>query len=226
MLTNRTFEECYLEIESIVERKRYDWTFKASLMEDFDDVKSEILTHIWKKWEMFDQTRSLGGWVSIIVKNQFANKLRNVYQSISSPCLKCACNIGGGSCSLYGEQGEDCSLFKKWYHKQRYAHDVKQPLPIENHSTEVRNRVDESYNLSNSINELHKKMKDKLTTSEFAVYDILYIQNLSESEAIKILGFKEDSGGKGRCKRIRQIKTTIIKKTKNLLQQNGMNGYL
>ena len=46
----RTFEDCYDEIEKIVEKKSYDWTLKANLLLDFDDVKSIIISHVWKKW--------------------------------------------------------------------------------------------------------------------------------------------------------------------------------
>ena len=76
----RSFEDCLPEIEIIIENKRKDWTFKASVMCDFDDVKSVIMVHIWRKWYLYNQDKPLGGWVATIVKHQFHNILRDSYR--------------------------------------------------------------------------------------------------------------------------------------------------
>lgn len=233
-ITPRTFEECYSEIEVIVEKKRYDWTMKADLMMDFDDVKNIILAHIWKKWGLYDQKRPLGGWVATIVKHQFSNILRDIYSSTSSPCTRCPCNMGDtgatnaageriGGCSLYGVQGPDCALYKVWYKTKRHSHDVRLPVPMEKHLHEIHTKPHVSFDLENSITGLHKQMKKVLTKSEWEIYHRLYVENKDEEQTAKELGFKtSESGRKMGYKRIRQVKTVIFAKAKKIMLEEGV----
>lgn len=222
-IPTRSFEECADEIVAIIEKKRYEWTFKASVMEDFDDVKIEILAHIWKKWNLYDQSRPLGGWVATIVRNQFGNKLRDIYQSTSSPCLRCPCNTGGDGCSLWGFQGVDCELFKKWYLTKRHSHDVRLPVPMENHINEVHQKPDAVFNIDGAINGFHGRIQKVLTNSEWEIYRRLFVENKSDEETASELGFKtSEKGRKMGYKRIRQVKTIIVTKARKLLKEEGV----
>lgn len=222
----RTFEECSPEIKKIINNKRYEWTFKADLMMDFDDVASIILTHVWKKWHLYDQRRPLGGWVATVTNHQFANILRDRYQSTSSPCSRCPCNMGGNACSLYGVQGQECGLFAQWYKTKRYAHDVRLPVPIENHLNEVREKPDNFFDVERATESLHSRIKKRLTNSEWDIYERLYIQNKDEEETAKELGFKtSEVGRKMGYKRIRQVKTIILQKAKQILNEEGVESF-
>lgn len=222
----KTFEECYDEIESIVEKKRQQWTFKATIMRDFDDVKMEIISHIWKKWALYDQARPLGGWVATIVKHKLSNILRDVYLSTSSPCSRCSCNLGDNLCSIYGEQGVECPLFKKWYHTKRHSHEARLPVSIEDKENKVGNLPDQSTDLEQAIGGLHDKMQESLTKSEWEIYRRLYVEHKSEDETALELGFKTtEQGRKMGYKRIRQVKTLILKKARSLILEHGVEGF-
>lgn len=225
-MTLRTFEECYPEVEAIVEKQRAQWTFKATMMRDFDDVKMEIIAHIWKKWSLYDQARPLGGWVATIVKHQFWNILRDTYLSTSAPCSRCPSNLGENLCALFGEQGVDCAIYKKWYNNKRHSHQARLPLALENHANEAYSRPDQSSDLEGAIGGLHDKMKDVLTKSEWEIYRRLFIEHKSEEEVAQELGFKTtEKGRKMGYKRIRQVKTLILKKAKGLIGEHGIEGF-
>ncbi len=220
----RTFEECYDEIAVIVEKKRYEWTFKASIMTDFDDIKSQIITHIWTKWDTYDQSRPLGGWVATIVRHQFINVLRDTYTSTSSPCARCPANLGNERCKLFEyTESQDCALFKKWYATKRHSHNARLPVTLENHMNEVQQQPDNMLDLEGAIKNLHVRMKEELTNSEWDIYHRLYIEHKTEEQTARELGFKTtEQGRKMGYKRIRQVKTLIFKKAKKLIADHGI----
>lgn len=223
----RSFEDCFEQISALVERKRMEWTFKASVYQDFDDIKQEIVTHIWKKWHLFDQERPLAAWVNTIVSNQFINILRDIYLSTSSPCQRCPCNTGNNLCSVYGEQGVACPLYKKWYGSKRYSHQAKLPVTIEDHINELQERGEDSFDFDKASLALHIKIKDRLTKSEWEIYRRLYIEHKSEEVAAIELGFKtSEKGRKCGYKRIRKVRSIVVKIAKEILKRDGVDGAL
>ncbi len=71
------FEDKIREIETALEKKRSKWDLDAVPSVDYDDIKQIIMTHIYKKWHMWDQTKAIEPWLSRVVSNQFKNLLRN-----------------------------------------------------------------------------------------------------------------------------------------------------
>ncbi len=109
------FDEAEPIIEKMLETRRRKWTLYAiSGFFDFNDVKSIIKTHIWKKFSQFDQTKPLENWVSVIINNQIRNLRRNMYDNYSRPCLKCAENQGDNLCAIFGKQNSECNIYAKW----------------------------------------------------------------------------------------------------------------
>ena len=228
-LSKRTFEECYDEIANIVERKRYDWTLKADLMMDFDDVKFIIIAHVWKKWELYDQNKSLGAWVTTVTKHQFANILRDAYLSTTPPCSRCPLNMGEGVCSRFGTVGSEespqlnCPLYARWYKTKRHSHNVRLPLPLENHVHEISNPYDSSVDIEAGVPRMHAAMKKVLRSSEWEIYRRLYVEHKSEEETAAELDLtSNDKAHKVKNKRIRQVKAIIIAKAKEILKE-GLN---
>jgi DNA-directed RNA polymerase specialized sigma24 family protein len=202
---------------------RIDWIFKASLMKDFDDIKSEILMHIWTKWHLYDESKSLSGWVSTITKNQFINILRNTYQSTSSPCLRCPCNLMNGQCSLYGEQGNECDLYAKWQKSKKYANDIKMPLALDYHLHEIKNKHSVDFNIDTAIEDLHVRMQKKLTPSEWEIYKRLYVENKDDETTAKELNFKSsEKGRKVGYGRLKKVSSISIKVAKKILTDEGI----
>ncbi len=221
---SRTFEECRPEILSIIEKKRPEWTFKASMMKDFDDIKSEIETHIWKKWDLYDQSRPLGGWVATILKHQWANILRDTYTSTASPCVRCPANLGSGRCSAFGDtESQECKLFKKWYSSKRHSHNIRLPVSIEDRMHEVEQAQDSMIDLEGAAVNLHKRLKERLTASEWEIYYRLFIQHKDEQQTANELGFKmTEHGRKMGNKRIRHVKNIILIKAREILTEYGI----
>lgn len=218
----KTFEESYAKIEEVVDRKRYQWTFNASLMESFEDFKMQTLSHIHNKWHLYNQNKSLGAWVNTVTANQFKNKLRNIYLGTASPCNICPCRQGDDLCSLFGEQkSANCGVYSDWFSSnKRHKHLARMPLAMENHHNEVNSKPSDSYNVESAAIELHSKMKPRLTPSEWDIYELLYIKNLSEDDAVRQLGLKKKTGIKNN--RIRLVKKLIVKIAKEILIEDGV----
>jgi len=76
-----------------------------------------------------------------------------------------------------------------------------------------------------AIETIHVKLKARLTDSEWAIYQRVFIMNQTDEEAAAALGFR--SSEKGRAigyKRIRQVKTLALKLTKDLIKEFGLEG--
>ena len=67
------FEDKLQEIETALEKKRNKWDLDAIPSVDYDDIKQIIMTHIYKKWHLWDQTKAIEPWLSRVVSNQFKN---------------------------------------------------------------------------------------------------------------------------------------------------------
>lgn len=224
------FEQAYWVIDSIVEKRRSQWKLNAMPYLDFDDVKSVIITHIYKKWHLYDQSKPLGAWVATVAKTQMINMLRNLYMSTAKPCARCPANMenkNGDStgCAIYGTQGPACKLYAKWESSKKNIHSAKMPLPMEHHSMEVFSKPDESLDIERALIKLHPKMKEILTDKEWTVYTMIYINGLGDDDVAEKMGYKMTEKGNGRAKngyrRLRQIESSIIQKAKDLIREIG-----
>ena len=143
---------------------------------DYDDVSQIIRLHIYNKWAQYDQSLPLEPWVNRIITSQLINLSRNIYYSNARPCLKCPENEGGDLCRTYRKQCDLCPIFKRWQNGKKAAHDIRLPLPIENHSMEVYDMPTyDSADIERAIPAFHIAMKKVLRKREWEVYKLLYI---------------------------------------------------
>lgn len=224
----KTFDTCYKEIEKIVEQKRYEYTFNASKMRDFDDFKWKTIHHISIKWDLLDQTKSIGGWVKTIVDNQWINMLRDEYLGTASPCRGCACAEGDFSCTLFVEQASmSCPKYTKWYDSnKRHKHAARMPLTMETKENQaaISSIPDCGFDTEKAVEELHVKIKPLLTDTEWEIYNDLFIEGLTEeATAIKRKFKTSENGKKAGYRRIREVKKTIKEKVKELLAGDGLD---
>lgn len=218
----RFYEENYPRIEKIVDAKKYKWQLKAIPSIDFEDVKMIILNHIYKKIHLYNHKKPLEAWVATITHNQFVNILRNLYSRYTRPCNACAAKVNETECSVYGEQCAKCSLYKKWEKNKKHACDIKLPTSIENHTTEVQSKQDTNFELDLNIKKMHVRIQPELNNIERKVYNHLFVDNKEEKEVAELMGYKSKEKSKIQgYKRIQQIKTTIIKKAKKVLDKYG-----
>jgi hypothetical protein len=219
-----TFEECYPEIARIVESRRIKWTLSSIRWIDYDDVKSIIITHIWKKFHLLDASRPLAPWVSTIVNNQISNLIRNHYSSFSRPCLSCEANEGENSCAIYGTQDVQCPLYAKWCKTRKRAYDVKLPLDMHAHEQEVHDMPHQSLNIDLAISQFSDRMKRELKPLEYRVYHLIYIEHKTDEDVAEALGYKTSEKNRiGGYRTIYVIKKKIIEKAKTMLRNNEID---
>lgn len=185
---------------------------------DYDDVSQIIRIHIYNKWDQYNHEFPLEPWINKIITSQLINLSRNIYYSNARPCLKCPDNEGGDLCRTYKKQCDACPLFAKWQSRKKPAYDIRLPLPIENHLTEVYDMPSSDFMfMDKSIEIFHEHMRKILRKKEWRVYELLYIDNLSEDEVAKKLGFKtSESSRKPGYARIKQIQKIILIKANSI----------
>ena len=221
------FEECIKEIDIEILKRRNKWNLTALAWMDFDDVSQILRIHIFKKWHLYDQTKKLGPWINRIISNQIKNLIRNNYGNYVRPCVKCAAAEGENLCTIYEKQSSVCPLFKNWQQNKKSAYDTKLPIALENHSQEVYAMQSfTGFDISSATEKLNSKMKEILKRNEWLVYKYLYIDNLSEEQAAKKMGYKttEKNRSPG-YKQIKNLKKSIINKVKKAIQEDEIDIY-
>jgi DNA-directed RNA polymerase specialized sigma24 family protein len=207
-------------IRGEIKKRKGRWKLKAIPSMDFDDVSQILEFHIWKKWELWDQSRPLEPWLNKVITHQITNLIRNLYGNFARPCLGCAANQGGDLCAIYGKQCSECPIYAHWEKHKKNAHDVKLALPLVGaHEQEVFNMPEQSTDLVKQISDLHVKMKRALTPMQYKFYDLFYIKGYSEEEVAKMMGYKtNEKNRRAGYKQLPNMKKTIISKAKKIIE--------
>jgi DNA-directed RNA polymerase specialized sigma24 family protein len=216
-----TFEEKLPVIDDLLRRKRHKWTLTCVPSMDFDDVCQIIRIHIHKKWDLWDHTKPLENWASTVITHQINNLLRNNYLYVAPPCSKCSFNQGGGLCGYTksGLQNSQCKLYSKWEKVKKVGFNMKLAESMNNPDSEASFKaVEERYmDWDSEVGKFHKEMKHRLPPDLFEAYDLLFIQNLPETEVAKTLGFKTtESNRPPGYKQMYNIKKEIIEIAKEV----------
>lgn len=220
------FEEVIVRIDIEIAKRRGKWNLTAINWMDFDDVAQILRLHIYKKWHLYDPEKPLAPWLNRIISNQIKNLIRNNYGNYSRPCLKCDAAEGEDLCKIYEKQDNSCPLYANWERGKKVAHDIKIPLPLENHEQEVFNMHEDKVDLQKNILKIHEKMKESLRPIEWRVYNYLYIQNLSEEEAAKKMGYKTSEKNRSPgYKQIKNIQKSIVTKVKKFVEKGEIDIY-
>jgi hypothetical protein len=223
-LNKPSFEESIEIINIEIEKRRPKWTLTAISWMDFDDVAQLLRVHINKKWDMYDDARPLANWVNKIITHQIRNIRRNVYDSSSRPCLKCAAAESNDLCSIYVKQCNDCPLYKQWEDTKKSAHDVKLPLAMEHHTQEVYDLPYDFFDLERGALQIHNKMQQSLKKSEWLIYKYLYIDGLSEEDTARKLGFiSNEKKRKPGYNTIIKARKIIIDKVRKLIREDEID---
>lgn len=219
------FEDKLEEIEAALERKRSKWDLDAVAYIDYDDIKQIIMTHIYKKWHLWDQSKPIEPWLSRVVSNQFKNLLRNHYGNYARPCLRCKFNAGGTDClkTRSGNQDASCPEYRNWVEKKKAAYDIKLAVTMENHTNEIYQRKDTFLDLGSSLGKLQKEMQSHLNKRHFKAFNMLFVENKTEEEVAKFLGFKttEKKRSAG-YKQIKNLKKIFQEKAKEIIKEKDI----
>ena len=217
-----SFEECIESIDEELRKRRSRWKLDFLAWIDYDDVCQKIRLHIFSKWDQWDQSRPLKPWLNRIICNQIYNLVRNNYVSFSRPCVSCKFNLGGGGCSLYGQQSSDCKDYAKWEKGKKNAKEIKMPLSLDAKSYfNFNDRVEEDVawdikdtnlpiDYDSKLVEFSDKMKEKLTEVEWKIFNCLYLKNMSELETAQLMGYKTSEKNRSPgYKQIKKVKNKI-----------------
>jgi len=220
-----TFEESIAFIDKEIIKRRGKWNLTSLHWMDYDDVSQIIRIHINDKWHLYDASKPLGPWVNRIISNQIKNLIRNNYGNFSRPCLKCEASRPNNGCDIYETQCAECPLYAKWEKTKKSAYEIKIPLALDDHIHEVKPiTFEENINLQKFAENLHEEMRRKLKSNEWIVYKGLFVDNKSEEEVAKSMGFK--SNEKNRApgyKQIKNIRKKIIEKVKKCLEKDEVD---
>ena len=215
------FEECIKEIDIEINKRRGRWNLTALSWMDFDDVAQIIRVHIFKKWHLYDQSKSLAPWTNTLISNQIKNLIRNNYGNYCRPCLKCAAAESASFCYIYGTHNSSCPLFAQWEKTKKAAYLTKLPSPLESVEHETENMELKEFDFDSILKRLNKQLKKKLKPNEWTVYENLYLKNKTEQEVAKILGYKTSEKNRSPgYKQIKNIKKAIIEKAKEIVYDN------
>jgi len=213
-----SFEEKIQEIDNEIYKRRGKWHLTSLGWMDFNDVAQILRIHIYKKWKLYNQTKTLAPWVNRIISNQIKNLIRNNYGNYSRPCLKCSAFEGENLCSIYGKQCNSCPLYAKWEKSKKSAYDVKLPVTLENHTQEVFSMKEDLTNIERTAKNIHGKMIQVLKPIEWKFYNLVYIQHKTEEEAAKIMGYRTSEKNRSAgYKQVKNLKKSIMLKVRKYL---------
>lgn len=219
------FEDKVVEINKALERKRGSWSLDAVNFIDYDDVKQIIMNHIYKKWHLWDQAKPIEPWLNRVVSNQFKNVLRNHYGNFARPCLKCAFANGPDGCdrNRSGLQEKSCPEYAVWEEKKKPAYNIKLAVTIEHHSNEINEMGDESIDLEEATMKLSAALKPLLSERQFVAFKMLFIQNKTEEEVAKYLGFKtRERKRSAGYKQIKNLKKIFQEKARQIIKEKDI----
>jgi hypothetical protein len=217
----QTFEDNSDIIDSAIRKQKNKWQLNAINWFDFEDVEQIIKIHIHKKWDMWDQTRSLEPWIGRIISNQIRNLIRNHYGNYVRPCMKCEFNTGEDSCAATssGIQDSQCKFYSKWHSQKKAGLDLKITLSTENHINEISSRPDNSFSYDLSVKKLNEYMKQQLSVLHYDAYIMLFFEDRSEEEVAAFMGYKtNEKKRKAGYRQVKNLKSAFQKKAEDIIK--------
>jgi len=203
------FEDKIEQINVAIERKRAKWSLDAVAYIDYDDIKQIIMTHIYKKWHLWDQSKPIEPWLSRVVSNQFKNLLRNHYGNYANPCP---------NHSFHHHDSEKCPICSKWRRSKKSAYDVKLAVTIENHTNEIQEKKDENLDLDTATKKLSAAMEPQLSKRHFKAFKMMFIENNTDEQIAKYLGFKTNEKKRSAgYKQIKNLKKIFQQKARQII---------
>lgn len=207
------------------------WRLDAIAWMDFDDVSQIIRAHIFRKWDQWDQKRSLKPWINKIISNQIKNLLRNNYHNYAKPCSGCPFNdlSQDESCSFTKSKMQDqtCPLYAKWFKSKKSAYHLNLPVSIDDMNPFSTNEFVKSQGDLFAIDVLIEKvtveLKNELSEKQYNAFIMLFIKNIDEEEVAKAMGYKtNEKGRKAGYKQIKNLKSRFKKVVKKILDKKDI----
>lgn len=191
-----TFEESLDFIEKEIEKRRGKWNLSTIKHLDFDDVKQNIIIHIFQKWDKYNPEYPLENWLNRIITNQIFNHKRDHYGIYSKPCDNCAFAVhsketGEDGCryTKSKKQCSECPLYAKWEKGKKSAFEMNRAKNIEYHYSDITTANNDNIDYGKFLRKIDKILKKRLQPVTYKVYKMIYIQGLSKTEVAKNIGY-------------------------------------
>ena len=196
-----SFEDKIDEINKEIMKRRSKWQLSSISYMDFDDVAQIIRVHIFNKWHQWDQTRPLVNWLNTAITHQMINEVRNNYGRFAPPCNGCAYDAGSETCNFTksGTKCTECPLFKAWQKKKQVGYNLKLAASIDSEffaEGSVEQAHEGHVDYETSASKLHEEMRKVLPKPQWKIYEMLFIQGMSEKEVAKELKLKTTEKGR------------------------------
>ena len=212
-------------IDGELRKQRSKWFLDTVSHIGWDDIEQIIRSHIYSKWDLWDQKKPLQPWLHQVISNQIKNLIRNHYGSFAKPCAQCSFNTSSKSekqtCDFTpsGEQDDSCPIFLKWSKTKRYAYNLKLPVSMETHINDVFPLESNYYDLDRAVKNLNTEMERLLSKKRFRIYKMMFIDFKTDEQVLKALGYKTLPSSKAtRDKQIKKQKNEFLKIAKQALK--------
>lgn len=223
-----SFEDKQDIVDREIRKRKSKWFLSSVTFLDFEDVSQILRTHIFKKWHLWDQTKSLEPWLNRVISNQIKNLIRNNYGVFAKPCIGCPFNessIEPNTCSYTksGIQSVECPLYKKWSKSKKNEFNIRMPRSFDIHDFEIKAEYSEHIDIEVAADKLHENMKKRLSEKQFIAYRLLFIENIPEEKVAKRLGYKTSEKNRtAGYRQIKNLKNLFQKTAKEILEQEDI----
>ena len=139
--------------------------------------------------------------------------------------MRCEFSNGGDGCSKTASSIQDssCAEYKEWGQKKKAAYDIKLAVTMENHSHEMQSKQDGFLDLEEATSKLAKEMMPHLTPRHFRAFKMMFIQNCTEEEVAKFLGFKTNEKKRSAgYKQIKNLKKIFQEKAREIIREKDI----
>lgn len=216
-------QELFIELLPIIEdqikRRRKRWTLKLGYM-DYQDVSQKLLIHIYSKWDKYDKSQALEPWINRIITRQLQNIHRDEFGNCEQPCKKCPLNEGGDLCghTSNGKKSSECKLYARWLKTKEPAYKIKTSFQYQDFIHE--SRMDHNDSIDIKVDKVHEHMCNILEGIENKIYKLIYVENKSDEEVRKSLGYSNSATSK---RYIKHKCSIILSKTKIELKNDKID---
>jgi hypothetical protein len=207
------------QINNLISIKLSKWHLSAGIPSiSPEDIRQLLLIHVHRQWEKYNKELPLGNWLNTVLKNRIFNLQREFYHKYAHICAGCPSN-SGGQCKIFGNiESEDCNLYKNWRLTKKASYDVNLPVSLENHLLQVSSMPFQEINFDDQLEHLKIKLQTKLSQNDYKIFLGLYIDNKTEAELSKELGYKISTKTEVN-RQIKNVKATILDVVKKILKE-------
>lgn len=222
-----TYEDKSEIIDEEIRKRYHSWKLNFLCWFDFEDAAQIIRSHIYVKWNKWDQSRPFENWVNVLITNQFINITKKYGKGILPPCINCQYNNGRDKDKYLckktssGYQSSECNMYDDWL---KFRSEGKgKPVSLDLISETTLTSIEQEFPLDEALQRIHLCMKERLNDKHYFIYKMLFIDCIGEEQVAKILKFKSsEKNKKAGYRQIINLKNKYKYIVKEILKQNWL----